>query len=111
MKKLMNRFPHGAVYNLPGDGGITSIAKKTVEHVLQYTNTNYHLPFRTRIKALSVERPVCCCYATDFKRAKCPITHAAAIIDLKNTLLSLQFQTLDFIHFPKLAPEFRTLAR
>jgi hypothetical protein len=101
MKKLMNRFPHGAVYNLPGDGEITSIANKTVEHVLQYTNSNYHLPFRTHIKALSVERPVCCCYATDFKRAKCPITHAAAIIDLKKYPALSSFSDFQLYTLPK----------
>jgi hypothetical protein len=40
----MNRFSQGAVYNLQGDGEITPIANKTGEHVLQYTNCDYHLP-------------------------------------------------------------------
>jgi len=43
----MNRFSQGAVYNLQGDGEITSIANKTGEHVLQYTNCDYHLPSNT----------------------------------------------------------------
>lgn len=95
IEKLRNRFSHVQEMERQRPSPI-----KTVEHVLYYTNSNYYLLSEHESKPFSIKRLVWRCYATDFKRAKWLTTHAAAIIDLANTLLSLQFQNFVLYTLP-----------